>query len=184
MVQLITLTLLKVFFKLLQEFIGVPDRSHWKMPRITCLSIPIITGNIPCSSFFPTCSSLTCHVVCQESTLWICTIPAAHEGFCTACSIDVDSMSLEFLTSGRQSTAAFHTQGGRKVLLHRVPVSITAQPVSEAFQSLLVLDLYFSNLQVLSQTQGTRREQATHISFSVLTLILTPGSQTPFLPVP
>lgn len=109
MVQLITLTLLKVFFKLLQEFIVVPDRSHWKMPRITCLSIPITTGNIPCSSFFPACSSPTCYVVCRESTLWIYTIPAARESFCSVRIIDVDSMSLEFLTSGRQSTAAFHT---------------------------------------------------------------------------
>lgn len=153
------------------------------MPKKTCLSIPITTGNTPCSSFFPTCSSpnvsrylrrihfvhlyhshcpwefLQClYHWCRFYVFRVFDLREA-ERFCIPCTGKQEGSSVPGPCVYNSSTCVWN-----------LPES------TGSWSSLLGL--------IGAQMQGTRREQATHISLSVFMLILIPGSQTPFLPVP
>lgn len=141
-VLLIKLNLLKVFLTLH----GGVWRSHWKMPRITCLSIPITTGNIAWSSFFPDLSQPPCVMLFAKNPLCeLIPFPLPVRVLAVSVSLMPTLRSWSFWPEGGQALCIPHTLS-RKVFLYWVPGSIIAQPVSENFQSSLVFDLYFSDL--------------------------------------
>lgn len=159
MVQLIKLTLLKVFFKLLQSFPGMPHVNLYVL-TIICLSIAVTIGNMPCSFFFPTCS--ICHILCLRIHLVIYTISPAHNGICRICIIDVNSMFLKLLTLGRQSIAVFHAGVGRRDSQSALgPWALQQLSLHPKLpRSPLGLALHFSDCRYLNQIQGTGRELA------------------------
>lgn len=128
------------------------------MPTVTCQSIATSTGNRSCSSFFPICSS---------SHLSYC-LPENPSGKFTPIPLPIilSAMSvLQMLTLyvlkafdlGEAEHCCIPRRGGQERILACAGslCSATAQPVSKTSQSLMVLDLPFSNRGCLNQTQGT-----------------------------
>lgn len=141
-VLLIKLNLLKVFLTLH----GGVWRSHWKMPRITCLSIPYhhwkytLVFLLPHLSQPPRDMLFTKNPLCE-----LIPFPLPVRILAVSVSLMPTLHSWSFWPEGGQALCIPHTLG-RKILLYWVPGSIIVQPVSENFQSPLVFDLYFSDL--------------------------------------
>lgn len=92
-----------------------------------------------------------------EAIWWIFTIPTAHDGI-IAC---VDSVFSELWFTGKQSIAAFPAGVvGRHLNLSCFSVCCTAPPppAPKASQSVLILDLHFSNHRYLASVRPTALE--------------------------